>query len=63
MPLYGSVWWHYQSQDMAGAGRHHTIAVPSGTAASTGFPDSRVAGGIWLMDAGTLTAHLMIPGE
>jgi hypothetical protein len=63
LPVYGSVWWHYQGQDMNGAGRHHTIAVPNGTAASTGFPDSPQPGGVWLMNAGTPTAHLMIPGE
>jgi len=63
LPVYGSVWYHYQGQDMAGARRHHTIAVPNGTAASTGFPDNPQGGGVWLMNAGTPTAHLMIPGE
>ncbi len=63
MPVYGSVWWHFQGQDQATAGRHHTIAVPGGTAESTGFPDSPTPGGVWLMNAGTSTAHLMIPGE
>jgi len=41
---------------------HTTIAVPGATAQSMGLPDNNKQGGIWIMDAGTLTAHLMIPG-
>ena len=42
---------------------HMTIAMPGATTASTGIPDKRVDNGVWLMNAGTTTAHLMTPGE
>jgi len=62
-PVFGSVWWHFQGPSQAEARRHHTIAVPNATADSVGFPDNPNEGGVWLMEAGTSTAHLMIPGE
>ena len=40
-----------------------TIAVPGATMASMGLPENARGGGTWIMDAGTTTAHLMIPGE
>ena len=40
-----------------------TVAVPGATAESLGFPDNNKQGGVWLMNAGTTTAHLMIPGS
>jgi hypothetical protein len=42
---------------------HMTIAVPGATTASIGLPDNPKAGGVWIMNAGTTTAHLMTPGE
>ena len=42
---------------------HMTIAVPGATTASTGLPDKAGQGGVWIMNAGTTTAHLMTPGE
>jgi hypothetical protein len=39
------------------------VAVPGATAASMGLPDNGRGGGVWIMNAGTSTAHLMIPGE
>ena len=42
---------------------HMTIAVPGATTASLGLPDSNKQGGVWIMNAGTTTAHLMTPGE
>ncbi len=40
-----------------------TIAVPGATTQSLGFPDNPRQGGVWIMNAGTTTAHLMTPGE
>jgi hypothetical protein len=40
-----------------------TIAMPGATQASTGFPEDRSGGGAYIMDAGTSTAHLMVPGN
>jgi hypothetical protein len=62
-PMYGSVWWHLMGQDQATARAHMTIAVPGATTATTGLPDNGKTGGVWIMNAGTTTAHLMVPGE
>ena len=63
MPQYGSMWIAMRGQDQASAGIHTTIAVPMATAESTGFPTDRSQGGVYLMAAGTSTAHLMVPGR
>jgi hypothetical protein len=60
---YGSMWIAMSGPDQASAGIHTTIAVPGATAASTGFPVTRAAGGTYLMSAGTGGAHIMIPGR
>ena len=62
-PMYGSVWWHLRGADQASARGHMTIAVPGATTATTGLPDTGKQGGVWIMNAGTTTAHLMVPGE
>jgi len=62
-PVYGSVWWHLRGADQASASSHMTIAVPMATTASTGIPDNAKQGGVWIMNPGTTTAHLMVPGE
>ena len=62
-PEYGSVWYHMLGADREHARAHMTIAVPGATAQSLGLPDKPTQGGIWIMNAGTTTAHLMIPGE
>ena len=62
-PEFGSIWYHLRGKDKATARSHMTIAMPGATTASTGIPDNNKQGGVWLMDAGTSTAHLMIPGE
>lgn len=62
-PLYGSFWYHLAGQDREHARMHETIAVPGATAQSTGLPDKRTNNSIWIMNAGTSTAHLMLPGE
>lgn len=62
-PVFGSVWYHLMgpSKDMARS--HMTIAVPGATQATMGLPENGRGGGVWIMNAGTTTAHLMTPGE
>jgi len=62
-PEYGSVWYTMNGKDQATARTHITIAVPGATTQSTGFPDNPAQGGVWIMNAGTTTAHLMTPGS
>ena len=62
-PVYGSIWYHFAGEDREHARMHQTIAMPGATAASTGLPDKRTNDTIWLMNAGTSTAHIMVPGE
>jgi hypothetical protein len=62
-PEFGSIFYHLMGQDQATARTHFTIAVPNATAASLGIPDNPKMGGVWIMNPGTSTAHLMIPGE
>jgi hypothetical protein len=62
-PAFGSVWYHLSGADREHARVHMTIAVPGATAQSLGLPDKATQNGIWIMNAGTTTAHLMIPGE
>jgi hypothetical protein len=62
-PVYGSVWYHAMGPDDQHIRMHMTIAVPGATTATTGLPDSGAGGGVWVMNAGTTTAHLMTPGE
>jgi hypothetical protein len=62
-PEYGSVWLTMQGPDQEHARVHTTVAVPGATTQSTGIPDNNKQGGVWIMNAGTTTAHLMIPGS
>jgi len=62
-PEFGSVWYHLQGADPEHARPHMTIAVPFATTQSLGLPEDNKQGGVWIMNAGTSTAHLMTPGE
>jgi hypothetical protein len=62
-PEYGSVWYHVSGADPQHTRTHMTIAVPGATTATTGLPENNKQGGVWIMNAGTSTAHLMTPGE
>jgi len=62
-PEFGSVWYHVMGADAEHTRNHMTIAVPMATAQSLGLPDNPRQGGVWIMNAGTTTAHLMTPGE
>jgi hypothetical protein len=62
-PEYGSMWYHLMGPDREHARTHTTVAVPGASTQSTGLPDNNNQGGAWIMNAGTTTAHLMIPGQ
>lgn len=62
-PEFGSVWYTMSGADRATARTHITIAVPGATMQSLGLPDNPKQGGVWIMNAGTSTAHLMTPGS
>ena len=62
-PVFGSVWYHLMGPDKEHARSHMTIAVPGATQMSMGLPENGRGGGVWIMNAGTSTAHLMTPGE
>jgi hypothetical protein len=62
-PQYGSVWLDMNGADQEHARIHTTIAVPGATTQSTGLPDNPKQGGVWIMNAGTTTAHIMTPGS
>jgi hypothetical protein len=62
-PEFGSVWYHVMGNDAEHTRNHMTIAVPGATTQSLGLPSDNKQGGVWIMNAGTTTAHLMTPGE
>jgi hypothetical protein len=61
-PEFGSVFYNLSGPDRERTRSHTTVAVPFATAQSLGLPDNNKQGGAWIMNAGTSTAHLMIPG-
>ncbi len=62
-PEFGSAFIHLMGPDQEHARQHTTIAVPGATAQSLGLPDKPSQSGAWLMNAGSTTAHIMIPGS
>jgi hypothetical protein len=62
-PEFGSVFYTMTGPDKDHTRTHVTVAVPGATAQSLGLPDNNKQGGAWIMNAGTTTAHLMIPGS
>jgi len=60
-PVFGSAWMSLSGDDQESARPHMTIAMPGATGASSGFPESGIGGGAWVMVAGTSEAHLMVP--
>jgi hypothetical protein len=62
-PEFGSVFYNQNGADEAARMPHSTVAVPGATQATLGLPESGSGGGVWIMNAGTSTAHLMIPGQ
>ena len=62
-PEFGSVFWHFQGPDKERARPHMTVAVPGATMASLGLPENGRGGTAWIMNPGSTTAHIMVPGE
>ena len=62
-PEFGSVFWHVQGPDRERARNHMTVAVPGATTATLGLPENGRGGTAWIMNPGTTTAHIMVPGE
>jgi hypothetical protein len=62
-PEFGSIFYNLSGPDKERARAHTTVAVPFATAQSTGLPDNNQQGGAWIMNAGTSTAHIMVPGR
>jgi len=62
-PEFGSVWYHQMGPDAQHLRSHMTIAIPGATTKTLGLPENGQQGGVWIMNAGTTTAHLMTPGE
>ena len=62
-PEFGSVWYHQMGPDAEHLRAHMTIAVPGATTKTLGLPENGQQGGVWIMNAGTTTAHLMTPGS
>jgi hypothetical protein len=62
-PEFGSVFWHFQGPDKDRARPHMTVAVPGATMATLGLPENGRGGTAWIMNPGTTTAHIMVPGE
>lgn len=60
---FGTVWYSLSGADRENANPHMTIAVPNATAESVGLPAERRTDKVWLMQAGTSSAHLMVPGR
>jgi hypothetical protein len=57
------VFYNLGGADRERARAHTTVAVPGATALTMGLPDNNKQGGAWIMNAGTSTAHIMIPGH
>ena len=62
-PEFGSLFITLSGPDKDRTRTHMTVAVPGATAQSMGLPDNNKQGGVWIMGAGTTSAHLMIPGS
>ena len=62
-PEAGSVWIHVTGQNATATRKHITIAMPGATGKTLGLPENGQQGGVWIMDAGSSEAHLMIPGN
>ena len=66
---FGSVYYTVSGQDMTAIRLHMTIAVPFATSESLGIPDNEEGGGeyrkagAYVMEVGTSSAHIMLPGR
>ena len=59
---FGSIYYHMMGDSPEAAGPHTTVAVPGATGQSLGLPERGGPAMLWLMQAGTSSAHLMVSG-
>jgi hypothetical protein len=62
-PVFGSIWHHLYGPDKDHLLHHMTVATPGATGVSLGLPENGAANGAWVMDAGTSSAHIMLPPQ
>lgn len=62
-PVFGSIWHHLYGPDKDHVLHHMTVATPGATGATLGLPETGAANGAWVMDAGTSSAHIMLPPQ
>ena len=63
LPEYGAGHYGLAGADPATARGHVTIAVPFATSETLKIPGKPTTSSVWLMDAGTSAAHIMVPGH
>ena len=61
---FGSVYYSLNGEDLDSASAHMTIAIPFANSESLDLPTqgNYAAAGVWIMEAGTSAAHIMVPG-
>ena len=62
-PEFGSVFYTMTGANQREGPPARDDCRPGGTAQSLGFPDNNKMGGVWIINAGTSTAHPMTPGS
>ena len=63
VPVAGQMGYFLGGADEASAVPTRSVRLPYATSASTGLPTERGEDGVWLMQAGTNRAHIMIVGH
>jgi hypothetical protein len=62
LPVWGSIYYRAYGESADDYRTHTTVAVPFATQESLGFSIARAPATLWLMEAGTSGAHLMVSG-
>ena len=60
LPVFGSIYYYNWGDDQESATPHMTVTVPYATHESLSLPAERTDGVLFLMQAGTANAHLMV---
>ena len=63
LPVAGQMQYFLGGEDIASATSFKGVRLPYATSASSGLPTERSSDNIWLMQAGTNRAHIMMPGR
>jgi hypothetical protein len=62
LSMWGSIYYHVYGNSAQDYRNHTVVAVPNATD-YLGFPIARGPAMLWLMEAGTSGAHLMVSGR